>query len=302
MSFAKNLVKLRKTKNMSQEDLAERLEISRQAVTRWESGDGYPEMDRLKAIAELFDVSLDTLVYKNIELRDPKHHSALAHFSAFYNSFAHGIAIGVGIIILGLASLVALSVPEPDDPRNIFALLTFFAACLIAVPIFINFGLSYKNLKAKTPPENRTLTPDEAEKVTRSFPLHISISVVAIIFSIAFMIALYGLHIFPELSTIPAAIMLTVWAVAVPFLVNAGIKYSATKSKPADFVRSATDEKRELLIGKICGVIMLSATAVYLATGFIADLWGTTWFVFPLGGLLCAIIGTIFGAPENHCP
>ena len=62
MNFASNLQKLRKNKNMSQEVLAERLDVTRQSVSKWESGATYPEMDKLISICKIFNVDMDTLV------------------------------------------------------------------------------------------------------------------------------------------------------------------------------------------------------------------------------------------------
>lgn len=59
MGFSENLQNLRKIKNMSQEQLAEKLEVSRQAVSKWESGNGYPETEKLITICEIFDCSMD---------------------------------------------------------------------------------------------------------------------------------------------------------------------------------------------------------------------------------------------------
>ena len=47
MGFSENLQNLRKIKNMSQEQLAEKLDVSRQAVSKWESGNGYPETEKI---------------------------------------------------------------------------------------------------------------------------------------------------------------------------------------------------------------------------------------------------------------
>lgn len=62
MNFASNLQKLRKDKNMSQEALAEKLDVTRQSVSKWESGVTYPEMDKLISICKIFNVDMDTLV------------------------------------------------------------------------------------------------------------------------------------------------------------------------------------------------------------------------------------------------
>lgn len=61
-NFSKNLYTLRKQAGISQEELAERLNVSRQAISKWERGEACPDMDNLVAIANLFNVSLDTLV------------------------------------------------------------------------------------------------------------------------------------------------------------------------------------------------------------------------------------------------
>ena len=62
MSFAKNLKQIRKEKGLSQEGLAELLDVSRQAVSKWELGDGYPEADKLLLLSDKLDVSLDWLM------------------------------------------------------------------------------------------------------------------------------------------------------------------------------------------------------------------------------------------------
>ncbi len=62
MSFADNLRKVRKERNISQEDLAESLNVSRQAVSKWEQGIGYPEMEKMIMLAKELNISLDYLI------------------------------------------------------------------------------------------------------------------------------------------------------------------------------------------------------------------------------------------------
>lgn len=61
MSFSEKLIKLRKENKLSQEMLADKLDVSRQSVSKWESGQTYPEMDKLLAMCKIFDVTLDEL-------------------------------------------------------------------------------------------------------------------------------------------------------------------------------------------------------------------------------------------------
>lgn len=62
MEFNEKIQELRKQKGLTQEDLAEYLYVSRTAVSKWESGRGYPNIDSLKAIAKFFDVTIDELL------------------------------------------------------------------------------------------------------------------------------------------------------------------------------------------------------------------------------------------------
>lgn len=62
MEFHNKLYSLRKQKGLSQEELANRLNVSRQTISKWEIGDSTPDMEKLIAISTLFEVSLDELV------------------------------------------------------------------------------------------------------------------------------------------------------------------------------------------------------------------------------------------------
>ena len=62
MHFAEKLKELRKQKGISQEQLAEKIYVSRQAITKWESGNGLPDIENLIAISSLFNESLDSLL------------------------------------------------------------------------------------------------------------------------------------------------------------------------------------------------------------------------------------------------
>ena len=62
MLFNEKLKMLRKESNLTQEELAEKLNVSRQAITKWESGDGTPDIENLKQISNLFNTTIDELV------------------------------------------------------------------------------------------------------------------------------------------------------------------------------------------------------------------------------------------------
>ena len=66
-NFSENIKKIRKDNNLSQEQLAEELGVSRQAISKWESGAAYPEMDKIITICKKYNVNIDDLLHKDIK-------------------------------------------------------------------------------------------------------------------------------------------------------------------------------------------------------------------------------------------
>ncbi len=69
MNFSEKLLTLRKAKGMTQEQLAEKLDVSRQSISKWESGQAVPELEKIIALSTIFDVTTDYLL-KSSEIDD----------------------------------------------------------------------------------------------------------------------------------------------------------------------------------------------------------------------------------------
>ncbi len=69
MSFADNLIELRRINNLSQEDIAEKIGVSRQTLSKYETGESLPDIERCKQLADLFGVTMDDLI--SYEKNDP---------------------------------------------------------------------------------------------------------------------------------------------------------------------------------------------------------------------------------------
>lgn len=67
MNLSDNIKQIRKEHNLSQEALAEKLGVSRQSVSKWESGQAYPEMDKVLQICNMFNISIDELMHEDIK-------------------------------------------------------------------------------------------------------------------------------------------------------------------------------------------------------------------------------------------
>ena len=86
MNLADNLKKIRKDNNLSQEQLAEKLGVSRQAVSKWESRISYPEMDKVIQICNLFNLNINELI--NEDIKDvAEHKEAIIRNNKYINSF-----------------------------------------------------------------------------------------------------------------------------------------------------------------------------------------------------------------------
>lgn len=70
MGFADNLITLRKYHNYSQEELAEKIGVSRQTLSKYETGESLPDIEKSKLLADVFGVSLDDLISFDVEDKD----------------------------------------------------------------------------------------------------------------------------------------------------------------------------------------------------------------------------------------
>lgn len=78
MGIGNKIADARKAKNMTQEQLAELLSVTRQSISRWESDQSYPEMDKIIYLAEILGVSCDYLLKDNCEKTEMKKESGSA--------------------------------------------------------------------------------------------------------------------------------------------------------------------------------------------------------------------------------
>ncbi|MCI1966126.1 MAG: helix-turn-helix domain-containing protein [Oscillospiraceae bacterium] len=128
MTFAEKLYALRKKRGMSQEELANAIGVSRQAVSKWESGQSLPETEKLIRVSELFEVSLDFLV-KDAKEEPAAFHSAVkrgiwypeGHYEykskrtvfgiplVHINVGRHGVYTAKGIIAIGNIAIGVVS-------------------------------------------------------------------------------------------------------------------------------------------------------------------------------------------------
>lgn len=85
MSFAENLKCIRKKQNITQEQLADMLDVSRQAISKWESGFGYPETEKLLILSKELNASLDYLFSERCHMVRPKNKERISKIDTYLN-------------------------------------------------------------------------------------------------------------------------------------------------------------------------------------------------------------------------
>lgn len=299
MSFSENLQFLRKKQNITQEQLAEQLEVSRQSVSKWESGVTYPEMEKLLQICQMFHCNMDDLMQKDIS---KNYVEDKAGYDSFQNKFSFMITAGIAIIMLGLcANLLLVGFGRLEA----FANMIFFSIATIGIMIMIAAGMQKSYFRRKNPRIEDFYTEEEKDLQYKKHTTRIIVGVGMIFLSLIFKI---GSEALPELQNfgpgqtedIFNSMFLLGITAAVAVLVYGGMQkskynireYNANNEefKSDDEESTPEQKKRNELIGKICGCIMLVATIVFFVTGFLYNGWQTAWVAYAVGGILCAIV------------
>ena len=306
MTFGENLQFLRKRGGLTQEDLAEKMEVSRQSVSKWESNAAYPEMDAILRLCDLFAVDMDTLLRGDVQ-------AAMAEDTAGYdrhmNAFAKAIAGGVGLILLGVTLLVTLLTGLTADAEVAVYPLVGTAVLLIciavAVAIFIVFGMGHDRFRKKHPTLQPFYTEEQIDAFERRLPLLIAFPVVLILIGVVVQVVIV---LVPELSNmdnqdkwalIGTSILLFCITVAVTVLVWAGIQKSKydieeyNRQNQQEFDPTPEQKRINQLIGAIWGAGMVLAAALHLLLGFTQELWDSARVIYPVAALLCVAV-TIF--------
>ena len=285
-AFAENLQFYRNRKEMTQEQLAEKMGVSRQTISKWEAGTSYPEMEKLLLLCDLFSCSMDTLmrgVAEELEVEDnQKHRQHMA-------DYRKGVCCGVILLISAVALyevLVGLGLAEA------IADTMFMILVIVAVLILIVKGMEHENYRKKYPIVQDFYPIEEKEEFQKKQPARIAFGVGLILVG---MLLGMNAEYFPLLHGMKEDIyygffMLMV-ASAVGIFVHSGMKkeeYNTEKYNRQNHPDPAEKEK-DKKIGIWCGCIMLIATILYLIAGFCFELWQISWIVYPIGGMLCGI-------------
>lgn len=297
MAFSDNLQFLRTRQGQTQEQLAEVLEVSRQSVSKWESAQSYPEMDTLLRICDLYQVNLDTLMRGSVEdslVEDT------ARYDSFMNGFSKRMAFAIGGIIAGVGLCGLLEVKGASEYLTGASLLLIIAVCVV---VMVASALQRENFCKQYPVLADFYTEEQKRAFRQKFVWFIAGGVGAILFDVALLLLFFAK--FPEeepFESYAMSVFLLIVAGAVTAFVYAGIQEEKYKIDEYNRDNNPTPEvkKRKGLINTICAALMTLVTALYVGLGLAMDLWRTAWWVFAVGGILCAVVNIVLDPYRNE--
>lgn len=297
MAFSDNLQFLRTRQGQTQEQLAEALEVSRQSVSKWESGQSYPEMDTILRLCDLYRVDLDTLMRGSVEdslVEDT------AQYDQFMNGFSKRMAFAIGGIIAGVGLCGLLEARGVSQYLIGAFLLLVVAVCVVVI---VASSLQNENFRKAYPTIADFYTEQEKQVFRQKFVWFIAGGVGAILFDVALLLLFFSK--FPEeepFESYAISVFLLIVAGAVTAFVYAGIQEEKYKIDEYNRDNNPTPEakKRIGLINTICGALMMVTTALYVGLGLALDLWGTAWWVFAVAGILCAVVYIVLDPYRNE--
>lgn len=287
MAFSENLQFIRAQAGVTQEHLAEQLEVSRQSVSKWESNASFPEMDTLLRICDLYDVDLDTLLRGSVE---ESRISDTARYDAFMNRFSLRMSLAIAAIIAGIGLMALLNAAGVAEYLSAAA---FLLVVTLSVVVIVASGIQHENFRKQHPVIADFYPQTEKDAFHAKFVWYISGGVGAILFDVVLFL-LFG-SMLPErepYESLLGGVFLLIIAGAVFSFVYGGMQEDKYKIWKYNRDNNPTPEaKKKLdLIGASCAVIMLLATAVYVGLGLTRDAWSTAWWVFAVGGILCGAV------------
>jgi transcriptional regulator with XRE-family HTH domain len=292
MSLAENLQYLRAREGVTQEQLAERLDVSRQSVSKWESAASYPEMDTLLKLCDMFQVDMDTLLRGSVE-------NSLSEDTAGYDRFmtlyARKIAGGVSAIVGSVALWSFLSALGLSEMLGTAMLLLVIAAAAV---VFIASSMEEEHFRKKHPVIPDFYTEPQKERFHCRYIWYIAGGVGAILLGVVMMVLAFT--VLPEkepYESYMGAAFLVIVACAVYFLIYGGMledKYNIAKYNRQNNP-TPEDKSRRRRATTACSVIMILATAVFLFAGLAYYKWNWAAIIYPVGGVLCGAAWMLLG-------
>ena len=332
MILADKIIQLRKKNGWSQEELAEQMNVSRQAVCKWEGAQSIPDINKLIQLSKLFNVSIDYLLKdemeeveynmsspddeSTIDEQSEKHFVSMQEANAFLKvkeETSGKIAFGVALCILSMVPLFLLSgaaesclLPITENMAGGLGLVIMLVIIAPAVAIFIQCGMktsSYEYLEKENIETQYGVTGmvrERRENYRDTYMKHLILGVMICIVSAVplFSIEIFNGNEFYEIVAL--SVMFALVASGVAFIVKANIPWESMKKllQEGDYSVAEKERKRkkQSIVGPISGIYWILAIAMFLILTFAKP----EFFIY-IGGMFWAVAGILYVAVLIGC-
>lgn len=291
MNFTENLRALREKDGITQEQLAEQMDVSRQTISKWESGASMPEMEKLVQLTELFGCTMDGLLKGNLCL-DTEKESQL--YDRHGNWVAKKAAAATGICIMSFAAQLVGEYINPAFFGE--SAVLFLVGALIGTLLWVQVGMNASHFREKHPYIEPFYTEEEKERFHQKYVGRMIAAIGILICSLIVTSSLYAVWNTNEerMDAYGGFIFLTMAAVGVMIIVHTALlasKYHVEKYN-AENVWDASEEGRANArrIGKACGGIMAGAVIVCIVLWMFRVPHVAAGVPLAIGGILCGIV------------
>lgn len=333
MILADKIMNLRKQQGMSQEELAHQLGISRQSVSKWESGASIPDLDKILKLSDLFGVSTDYLLKDEIEEVSYSESSALLDddidseivksvsieeanaFMDLYERVSKKIALGVTLCVLspifiilagGLCSFAGMEDTASEDFLCGIGVAILLSIIAVAVSFFIRYGMQldkYEYMekeKISLQYGVQGIVEKKKEEYEETFRDTMVRSTLMCIFGIIPLIVGGALNLDGFILVLLVDLLLVLIAIACYGFVRAGMIYSSyqmlLQQGDYDVKTKRGNKKAEAWSGAYWCLV----TAIFLGVSFITKAWDMTWIIWAVAGVLYAGLCCVFSAVSKE--
>ena len=313
MILADKIIRLRKKNGWSQEELAEKMQVSRQAVSKWESAQTVPDLEKILKLSSLFGVTTDYLLKDELEDEEftdennaPVKRISLAQANDFLKwrkAASLRIAAATFLCIIAVIPLLLLcataAVPTYGISGNAavgIGLITLLLLVAIAVAIFI--ACEFKNAPFafidKEPFETEygvTGMVRERQKAFRNTYARYNIiaTCLCVLSPVPLFAGLFTVNAENDfLMVVLLSITLLLAGIGTVLFILAGVPWAAAQKLLKEGEYAPEEKKKSRIRETVSTAYWLSAVAVYLGWSFWTNGWEITWIVWPVAGVLYA--------------
>ena len=317
MILAEKIINLRKKNGWSQEELAEKLGVTRQSISKYEGAQSIPDLDKILKLSEIFGVTTDYLIKDELEEEEyapsqmhenesesdrsvhkvtmemANEYLQIIDWTAGKTAFATMLCILSPIVLLMLGAMSEM--PDYHISENAAAgigICVLIVLIAIAVTIFILCGMKTKKYEFMEKEDIETVYGVSGmvkEKRDAYHSMYVTQLVIGIACCICSVIPLFGTLAVSESDfymVSAVCMLLALVAIGTYFIVRSAAKMNAMNQllEEEDYTRQKKHENK-----KMSGPVMvywLIATAIYLAWSFTTNDWDRTWIIWPVVGVL----------------